>query len=74
MTVAERLDALLEQAEPGSVLVLSSADWFALRSERAAGVDDRGAAGLMFRGRQVYVGSDTRLMGPAEAAEWGIAG
>lgn len=74
MLIADRLDAMLDGAEPGSVLVLSYADWFALKNERAPGVDDRGARGLMFRGRQVYVGGDTRMMGAAEAAEWGIKG
>ncbi|TFW04002.1 hypothetical protein E4M02_02690 [Brevundimonas sp. S30B] len=63
---------MLAHAEPGAVLVLSNADWFAVRAERAPSVDDHGAKGLIFRGRQVYVGGETRLMGAAEAAEWGI--
>lgn len=72
MTLLERLDAMLEAAEPGSVLVLSNDDWFALRAERQPGVDDHGSRGLMFRGCRVYVSGETRIMGPAEAAQWGI--
>lgn len=72
--VAERIDQMIAGASPGAVVVLSYAEWFALKNERAPRVDDRGARGLMFRGRQVYVGGDTRMMGAAEAAEWGIKG
>ena len=71
---ADRLEAMLDQGEPGAVLVVSNADWFALRAERAPSFDDRGARGLIFHGRQVYVGGETRLMGPGEAAEWGVQG